>query len=175
MNNKMVAVFSVFLLAGVLAFFATSVSSEVCEVCSDVENTFTLNEVALGASNTITLKGYESHGLKSLSISCELICGRLGDYCCFDVSKNKWKCAYDYLYCNQQNENGKCVDDKIPPSVGVVGVPSSSVSAPGGSCSTFSASDVIARVACTDLETGCDNSQLMLEIDSFRSANSIYY
>ncbi|MFH1237732.1 MAG: fibronectin type III domain-containing protein [Candidatus Aenigmatarchaeota archaeon] len=171
MNSKMVAVFSVFLLAGVLAFFAASANSEVCEVCSDVENTFTIDEVALGATNTITLKGYESHGLKSLSISCELICGRPNDYCCFDVSKNKWKCAYDYLYCNQPNENGKCVEDKIPPSVGVVGVPSSSVSPPGGSCVSFSSSDVTAKVACTDAETGCDNSNLLLEIDEVKKAS----
>jgi len=167
MNKKMVAVFSVFLLAGFLALFVTGARSDVCEVCSDVENTFTVDEVALGATNTITLKGYESHGIKSLSISCELICGtKAGDYCCYDVYKNKWKCGYDYLYCSQPNENGVCVEDKNPPAVGVSATPASGISPAGGTCSVFLSQDVKATVTCNDgSETGCDTSNLLMWID----------
>ncbi|MCK5017469.1 MAG: hypothetical protein KAS32_10415, partial [Candidatus Peribacteraceae bacterium] len=85
MNSKILVVFA---LLGVLGFGFSAVNTEACEVCEDVVNTFGplesnptqvvswLEDVYLDETNTITLRGYDSHGLRSLKIECTLLCGK---------------------------------------------------------------------------------------------------
>jgi hypothetical protein len=143
-------------------FLPLAAKADNCEICEDVVTEFNpgntpwLGEVELGLSNTIRIVGYESHGLKSISISCEMLCGMLNQPCCFEVATNKWKCSYDYLYCDQQNENGVCLVDSSPPNVTVQGIPANAI-APAQGCSSFLTTPAKAYVTCTDSHTGCLN------------------
>ena len=160
MNNKLLIMFVL-----LCVFVVSVVNTEACEVCEDVVNTFELPEVELGETNIITLKGHDSHGLRSLSIECTLLCGKETQPCCYDESQlDHWQCEYDYLYCDANNENGICRGDANPPIVSVIATPSDAVPS-GSECTSFIDVSATAIVGCDDNgESGCDENTYVLSI-----------
>ena len=131
----------------------SSAGTWVCEKCDEVKNTFTLENVYLSQINTIKLVGYQSHGLKSLSIECELICGAPNQPCCYNGTSNRWECKFPYLYCNQQNANGVCITDTKPPIISIVTIPYEA-QATGAGCSSYLNQSVDMYIQCNDVECG---------------------
>jgi hypothetical protein len=110
------ALMAIVLIPLFLFLFSASYAGavEICESCDDVEDVFNsysiswLGNVRLGATNTITLSGHQSHGIKSLLVSCEMPCGKLGEKCCYDGVVSAFVCDYNYLKCTAQDESGIC-------------------------------------------------------------------
>jgi len=172
MNKKFAFLVMCALMAVLVIVVPALGRADVCEICEDVTkvfdptNTPILGEVELKATdNTITLKGYQSHGLKSVTIECEILCGRkVGDPCCYDGTKlpgKQWLCGLSWLYCNQQNENGTCTQDTNPPNVTLQSSLMDALpSDPTVGCTRFITKTVNALIKCVDGETGCmENSE----------------
>ena len=167
MNKKFAFLVMCVLMAVLVIVVPALGRADVCEICEDVTKVFDptttpiLGEVELKATdNTITLKGYQSHGLKSVTIECEILCGRkVGDPCCYDGTKlpgKQWICGLPWLYCSQQSDTGVCTQDTNPPTVALQ---SSLMDAlpldPAVGCTRFITKTVNALINCVDGETGC--------------------
>ena len=160
MERKILISFAVFLLAVSAAFWTFApwpAAAAACEKCEDVVNTFTLDEVELAAANNaIKLVGRQSHGLKALSISCQLACGKLNYPCCYNVQNDKYGCSYNYLYCSTQDDSGICLKDTTPPVVSVQATPANALpSDPSQGCASFTTTPAKVYVTCNDTQTGC--------------------